>query len=73
MNSPLTGKEMVLLTRPLILEYRGNQYTINFQYYLCEGTGEEFTDTELDTMNLQELWDQYDEDLLNLSTETFGL
>jgi len=73
MNSPLTGKEMILQERPLILDYRGNQYTINHRYYLCEDTGEEFTDTELDDMNLQELWDKYDEDLLNLSNEMFGL
>lgn len=73
MKSPLTCKEMVLKEKPLILNYRRNQYTINFRYYLCEDTGEEFTTTELDTMNLQELWDQYDEDLLNLSDERLGL
>ena len=65
MISPLTGKEMVLRCRPITLDYKGRSYTINWYHYFCELSNTELTTTELDEMNLQELWDQYDEDLLN--------
>jgi len=65
MKSPTTGKEMILRERPQILDYKGRQYTINYRYYFCEATNNEYTTTELDEMNLQELWDEYEQELLD--------
>ena len=56
---------MVLKSEPTTLTYKGKAYTINWYHYHCELSNEKFTTTELDEMNLQELWDQYDEDMLN--------
>ena len=55
MKSPLTGKEMKLMSEPSTLNYRGKQYNVNHHFYLCELTNEQFTTTELDEQNLQEL------------------
>jgi hypothetical protein len=55
MKSPLSGKEMKLMSEPSTLDYRGKQYNVNHHFYLCELTNEQFTTTELDEINLQEL------------------
>jgi|GEM_PF-874559 len=55
MKSPLTGKEMKLMSEPSTLNYRGKQYNVNHHFYLCELSNEQFTTTELDEQNLQEL------------------
>jgi hypothetical protein len=55
MKSPLTGKEMNLMSEPSTLDYKGKIYNVIHHYYLCELTNEKFTTTELDEMNLREL------------------
>lgn len=55
MKSPLTGKEMKLMSEPSTLNYRGKTYDVTHHYYLCELTNEQFTTTELDEKNLGEL------------------
>jgi hypothetical protein len=60
MKSPLTGKEMLLLNKPSVLTYRGKDYKVTHHYYLCEDTNEEFTTTSLDTINMEELYNQLD-------------
>jgi len=55
MKSPLTGKEMKLMTEPSTLDYKGKTYNVIHHYYLCELTNEQFTTTEFDEQNLQEL------------------
>ena len=55
MKSPLTGKEMKLVSEPSTLNYRGKQYNVNHHFYLCELSNEQFTTTELDEKNLGEL------------------
>ena len=55
MKSPLTGKEMKLMSEPSTLNYRGKQYNVNHHFYLCELSNEQFTTTELDEKNLGEL------------------
>lgn len=55
MKSPLTGKEMKLMSEPSTLNYRGKQYDVNHHFYLCELSNEQFTTTELDEQNLEEL------------------
>ena len=72
MKSPLTGKEMKLMSEPSTLNYRGKEYNVNHHFYLCELTNEQFTTTELDEQNLQELNKQVKLDFLNEFGETEG-
>ena len=65
MKSPLTGKEMKLMSEPSTLNYRGKQYNVNHHFYLCELSNEQFTTTELDEMNLEELNKQVKLDFLS--------
>lgn len=65
MKSPLTGKEMKLMSEPSTLNYRGKQYNVNHHFYLCELTNEQFTTTELDEKNLSELNKQVKLDFLD--------
>ena len=58
MKSPLTGKEMKLMSEPSTLNYRGKQYNVNHHFYLCELSNEQFTTTELDEINLEDLFRQ---------------
>jgi hypothetical protein len=65
MKSPLTGKEMKLMSEPSTLDYKGKAYNVTHHYYLCELTNEQFTTTELDEMNLLELNKQVKLDFLS--------
>ena len=58
MKSPLSGKEMKLMSEPSTLDYKGKTYNVTHHYYLCELTNEQFTTTELDEQNLDELYKQ---------------
>jgi hypothetical protein len=72
MKSPLTGKEMKLMSEPSTLNYRGKQYNVNHHFYLCELSNEQFTTTELDEQNLQELNKQVKLDFLDQFVVTEG-
>jgi hypothetical protein len=65
MKSPLTGREMKLMSEPSTLDYKGKTYNVIHHYYLCELSNEQFTTTELDEMNLLELNKQFKLDFLN--------
>jgi hypothetical protein len=64
MKSPLSGKEMKLMSEPSTLDYKGKTYNVTHHYYLCELTNEQFTTSELDEMNLLELNKQVKLDFL---------
>jgi UDP-glucose 4-epimerase len=68
MKSPLTGREMKLMSEPSTLNYRGKQYNVNHHFYLCELSNEQFTTTELDELNLEELNKQVKLDFLKQFT-----
>lgn len=72
MKSPLTGKEMKLMSEPSTLTYKGKEYNVIHHFYLCELTNEEFTTTELDEQNLLELNKQVKLDFLSQFGETEG-
>lgn len=59
MNSPITGKEMKLSSEERTLAFRKEEYPVIYQFYLCEGSGEQFTTTGLDELNLQQLYNAY--------------
>jgi hypothetical protein len=64
MKSPLSGREMKLMSEPSTLDYKGKTYNVIHHYYLCELSNEQFTTTELDEQNLQELNKQVKLDFL---------
>jgi hypothetical protein len=64
MKSPLSGKEMKLMSEQSTLDYKGKTYDVTHHFYLCELSNEQFTTTELDEQNLQELNKQVKLDFL---------
>jgi hypothetical protein len=64
MKSPLSGKEMKLMSEQSTLDYKGKTYDVTHHFYLCELSNEQFTTTELDEMNLLELNKQVKLDFL---------
>jgi hypothetical protein len=46
------------MSEPSTLDYRGKQYNVTHHFYLCELSNEQFTTTELDEQNLEELYKQ---------------
>jgi hypothetical protein len=59
MKSPITGKEMQLKFESRKLTFRKEEFTIKYHYYLCEDTKEQFTTTEIDELNITQLYNQY--------------
>lgn len=61
MKSPITGKDMTLCKEDRVLKFRKEEFSVRYHYYHCEDTGESFTSTELDELNLQQVYNQYRE------------
>jgi len=59
MKSPMTGKEMILTKERRLMDFRKEEFEIIFHYYLCEDSGEKFTTTGLDELNINQLYNQY--------------
>ena len=59
MKSPITGKEMSINRENRTLVYRKEEFPIVYHYYLCQDSGEQFTSTELDEINMQQIYNQY--------------
>lgn len=59
MKSPITGKEMTLVTEKRAMDFRKESFQIVFHYYKCEYSGEQFTTTAQDEINLNQLYNQY--------------
>jgi putative zinc finger/helix-turn-helix YgiT family protein len=58
-NSPITGKEMTLVTEQRVLTYRKEKFTVTFHFYKCADSGEQFTTNELDDINTGQVYSQY--------------
>jgi D-lyxose ketol-isomerase len=52
MKSPITGKQMKLYNEKRLISFNGKTFEINFHYYKCEDSGEQFTTTALDELNI---------------------
>lgn len=52
---------MKLAMEPTVLSFRKEKFEVMYHYYLCEDSGEQFTDELLDTMNLNQVYNQYRE------------
>ena len=59
MKSPISGKEMKLSNERRKLNFRKEDFDLNSLFYLCEDSGEKFTSTELDEVNLLQVYNQY--------------
>lgn len=59
MKSPITGKEMILTKEKRSMDFRKETFKIVFHYYKCEDSGEQFTTTSLDEVNLNQVYNQY--------------
>ena len=55
---------MKLMSEQSTLDYKGKTYDVTHHFYLCELSNEQFTTTELDEQNLQELNKQVKLDFL---------
>ncbi len=59
MRSPITGKEMKLTKERRLMEFRKEKFEIVFHYYKCEDSGEQFTTTTMDEVNMNQVYNQY--------------
>ena len=59
MRSPFTSNEMTLVKEKKNLIFRKEEFTYTHHSYFCEVSKESFTDTELDTLNLTQVYNQY--------------
>jgi len=61
MQSPITGKEMLLKFEKRVLEFRKETFEVVYYFYLCEESDDQFTTTEMDELNMFQLYNQYRE------------
>ena len=59
MKSPITGKEMNLQTIASTVVFRKEEFKYFHLSYHCEDSEESFTTTELDELNLNQVYNQY--------------
>lgn len=59
MKSPITGTTMKLTQEKRLMDFRKKTVEIVFHYYKCEVSGEQFTTTALDEVNMNQVYNQY--------------
>lgn len=59
MNSPFTGGEVQINKETRTLTYRKELFDVLYQFYVCKDTGEQFTDEDMDTANINQVYNQY--------------
>lgn len=59
MKSPFTGGEVIRQVNNEELEFRGEKFTISYNNYLCVDSGKEFTNREIDELNMHLLHSAY--------------
>ena len=59
MKSPITGKEMTLIKEKRSMDFRKETFETIFHYYKCVDSGEQFTTTALDEVNMNQIYNQY--------------
>ena len=59
MKSPFTGGEATLQKEIRTMNFRKEPFQVWFQYYKCTDRGEQFTDEELDEVNINQVYNQY--------------
>lgn len=59
MKSPLTGGRVKEIFTTEVKEFRKEEYCVPVRYFVCEDTGEQFTTTDQDTLQFNNLYAQY--------------
>jgi uncharacterized phage-associated protein/DNA-binding transcriptional regulator YiaG len=59
MLSPKTGKPMKLVVQKRVLEFRKHEFEVLYHTLASAESGEEFTTTELDELNVSQVYNQY--------------
>lgn len=59
MKSPFTGGKASLRHEIRVFDYRREAFNIMYHYYQCEDTQEQFTTTELDALNINQVHNKY--------------
>ena len=59
MISPFTGGPTEKKKEIRTLPFRREQFEVHYQFYLCKDTGEEFTDEDMETANINQVYNQY--------------
>lgn len=59
-KSPFSNKNMILKNELRTIMFKEKELKVKFQYYLCEDSNESFTTTELDELNMLEVYKEYD-------------
>jgi putative zinc finger/helix-turn-helix YgiT family protein len=59
MKSPYTGKEMILCKEERPFTFRKEEFVVVYHYFKCIDSKESFTNTEIDELNLNQLYNQY--------------
>jgi uncharacterized phage-associated protein len=59
MKSPFTGGEVQLMQESRELTFRKEKFAYMAHYYVCADTQEQFTTTELDELNINQVYNQY--------------
>jgi DNA-binding transcriptional regulator YiaG len=80
MKSPFTGGAARLEKEMRTMEFRKEDFLVCFQYYLCLESEEQFTDEQLDEVNINQVYNQYRAkygipfpDEINAIREQYGL
>ena len=58
-KSPFTGGPVREEIKEEEVSFRGEKFTVHARYYVCEDTGEQFTQTEQDNCTFNDLYAQY--------------
>ena len=58
-KSPFTGGEVILCKQERELIYRKEKFVYIANFYMCVDTNETFTTTELDEVNVKQVYNQY--------------
>ncbi len=61
MKSPITGKKMKLTKEKRILNFRKESFEIYSHFYKCEDSGEQFTNNDIDELNINQVYKKYKE------------
>jgi putative zinc finger/helix-turn-helix YgiT family protein len=61
MKSPITGKEMTLQKEKRVIIFRKEEFSVIYHYLKCMDSEEQFTSTELDEINMLQVYNKYRE------------
>jgi hypothetical protein len=59
MNSPITGNPMRLMREKRIIPFRKENFDVDFHFWFCEDTKEQFEDEQQAEGNINQVYNQY--------------